>query len=159
MSKGKGAEEKGEGIKIICENRKARHNYSIEERFEAGIVLRGTEVKSLRNGKANLQDSYAIFKNTELYLLNAHISPYEMGNRENHDPLRTRKLLMSRAELDKLWGRAEIKGNAVIPLKMYFKKGIVKVEIGLGKGKKLYDKRSTEKEREMKRDLDRAVRR
>ena len=141
------------GIKIICENRKARHNYFIEEHFEAGLVLTGTEVKSLREGKANLQDAYAIFKGGELYLLNANIAPYNMGNRENHEPLRTRKLLLHQAELHKLWGKIEIKGYSLIPLKMYFKKGLAKVEIALARGKKAHDKRESTKEREAKRDL------
>ncbi len=146
------------GIKIVAENRKARHNYFIEDRFEAGMVLKGTEVKSLREGKANLMDSYAIFKNGELFLLNVHIPPYATGNRENHDPLRTRKLLLHRSELSKIWGRAEIKGNSLIPLKIYFKKGLAKVEIGLGKGKKLHDKRESTKEREADRQMQRLKR-
>lgn len=147
-----------DGIKIVCENRKAYHNYSIGDKFEAGIVLQGTEVKSLRTGKANLMDSYAIFKGTELFLLNCHIAPYEMGNRMNHDPLRTRKLLLHRNELDKIWGRGEIKGFSLIPLKLYFKNGIAKVEIGIGKGKKLFDKRRSTKEKEVKRQMDRLKR-
>ena len=141
------------GIKIICENRKARHNYHIEERFEAGMVLTGTEVKSLRDGKANLMDAYATFKSGELFLLNANISHYKQGNRENHDPVRTRKLLLHRSELNKLWGRSEIKGYSLVPLKMYFKGGVAKVEIGLGKGKKLHDKRAATKEREAQRNM------
>jgi SsrA-binding protein len=143
-----------EGIKIICENRKAWHNYLIEEKFEAGIVLKGTEVKSLRSGKANLMDSYAIFKGDEVFLLNAHIPPYSHGNLLNHEPLRSRKLLLNRDEIKKLWTRIEIKGLSLIPLKLYFKKGICKVEIGIGKGKKSFDKRASEKEREVKRSLD-----
>jgi len=148
--------DKGEGgIKIVCENRKARHNYFIEDRFEAGIALKGTEVKSLRGGKASLQDAYAIFTNRELFLLNSHIPPYSMANRENHDPLRTRKLLLKRSELDKLWGKLEIRGYALVPLKMYFKRGLAKVEIALGRGKKLHDKRRATKEREANRQLER----
>ena len=143
------------GIKIICENRNARHNYFIEDRYEAGLVLKGTEVKALRDGKANLRDAYAVFKNRELFLINAHISPYAMGNRENHDPLRSRKLLLHRSELDKLWGKSEIRGYTLVPLKMYFKKGKAKVEIALGRGKKKYDKRAATKEREEKRHLAR----
>jgi len=148
-----------DGIKIISENRKARHNYFIEDRFEAGIMLKGTEVKALREGKANIQDAYAVFSNGELYLLNAHIPPYARGNRENHDPLRTRKLLLHRAELEKLWGKIEIKGYSLIPLKMYFKKGLAKVEVGLGRGKKMHDKRASTKEKEANRQLDRARKR
>ncbi len=147
------------GIKIICDNRKAFHNYFIEEKFEAGIVLTGTEVKSLRDGKANLNDSYAFFRNSELFLLNCHISPYVLGNRQNHEPTRTRKLLLNRSELDKIWTRAEIKGNALIPLKMYFKKGRAKVEIGVGKGKKAFDKRASKKERDVKREMAQVMKR
>lgn len=141
------------GIKIICENRKARHNYFLEERFEAGIILTGTEVKSLREGKANLMDSYAIFRGDELFLLNANIATYTQGNRQNHEPLRTRKLLLHRAELNKLWGKADHSGYTMVPTKMYFKKGIAKVEIALGKGKKGFDKRDSTKERDVKREM------
>lgn len=142
-------------IKIITENRKAFHRYFIEDRYEAGLVLQGTEVKSLREGKANIGDAYAVFKNRELFLLNAHITPYTMGNRENHEPLRSRKLLLKRSELDKLWGKTEVKGYSLIPLKMYFKKGIAKVELGVGRGKKAYDKREATKEREANRQMQR----
>lgn len=152
--KGKG----GDGIKIVAENRKAFHNYAIEERFEAGLVLKGTEVKSLRMGKANLLDSYAILKNGEMFLLNAHIPPYALGNRENHDPLRTRKLLLHKSELHKMWSKSDIKGYSLIPLKLYFKNGIAKVEIGVGRGKKLHDKRESTKEREAARQMDRLKR-
>jgi SsrA-binding protein len=145
------------GIKIICDNKKAFHNYFIEEKFEAGMVLKGTEVKSLRTGKANIRDAYAVFKGMELYLINAHISAYEMGNRENHEPLRTRKLLLKHSELSKLWGKTEIKGYALVPLKMYFKKGLAKIEIGIGRGKKSFDKRASTKEKEAKRDMARVV--
>ena len=142
-----------EGIKIVCENRKARHNYFIEDRYEAGMVLQGTEVKSLRDGKANLLDAYAVFKGGELWLINAHIAPYSHGNVANHDPIRSRKLLLKSDELHKLWGKIEIKGYSLVPLKMYFKKGIAKVEIGLGRGKKAFDKRASDKEREVKREM------
>lgn len=145
-------------MKIVCDNRAAFHNYTIEEKVEAGIVLVGSEVKSLRDGKANLRDSYAVFTRNELFLLNAHINPYLQANIQNHDPLRSRKLLLKRSELQKLWEKNEIGGYAIVPLKIYFKDGIVKVEIGIGKGKKLHDKRASEKEREAKRDLDRAKR-
>lgn len=141
------------GIKIISENRKAFHNYYVEEKFEAGLVLKGTEVKSLREGKANLQDSYGLLKGGELYLLNCHIPPYKLGNRENHDPLRTRKLLLNRSELSKLWGKLETEGYSVIPLKLYFRKGLVKIEMALAKGKKSHDKRQATKEKEVKRAL------
>ncbi len=142
-----------EGIKIISENRKAFHNYSFEEKCEAGIVLKGTEVKSLREGKATLSDSYAIFQNGELYLLNVHIPVYKQGNLNNHEPLRTRKLLLKASELDKLAGKIQIRGYSLIPLKMYFKKGFCKVELGLGRGKKSHDKREAEKEKDVKRAM------
>lgn len=143
-----------DGIKIIAENRKARHDYFVEEKLEAGLVLTGTEVKSLRAGKANLQDSYAIAKSGELWLLNAHIPPYDLGNRANHEPLRTRKLLVHKEEFRKLAGRIEGTGYSLIPLRMYFKDGIVKVEVGIAKGKKAHDKRDSIKERESKRQMD-----
>jgi SsrA-binding protein len=117
------------------------------------MVLTGTEVKSLRTGKANLQDAYAILKNGELFLINAHIAPYALGNRENHEPLRTRKLLVHKAELNKLFGKSEVRGFTLIPTKMYFKKGRAKIEIALAKGKTGVDKRQTTKEREAKREL------
>lgn len=151
--------EQSGGIKIICDNRKAGHNYFLEERFEAGMVLTGTEVKSLRAGKANLQDAYAILKNGELFLINAHIAPYTMGNRENHDPLRTRKLLVKKSELHKLFGKSEVRGFTLVPTKMYFKKGRAKVEIALAKGKTGIDKRQTTKEREAKRELAKVAKR
>jgi len=144
--------------KIIAENRKARHDYFIHETYEAGIALTGTEVKSLRAGKANLKDSYAAVENTELILRNMHVSPYEQGNRFNHDPLRPRKLLMHRYEIDKLIGKTREKGYTLVPLKLYFARGRVKVELGLATGKKTYDKRQDIAERDAKRDIDRAVR-
>jgi SsrA-binding protein len=140
---------------IVTTNRKAYHDYFIHDTFEAGISLLGTEVKSLRGGKANLKDSYAIIKNGEAFLLNCHISPYSHGNIQNHDPLRTRKLLLHRREIDKLWGNITQKGLTVIPLKIYFKKGKAKVELGLAKGKRQYEKRSTIKEKEAKREIER----
>jgi SsrA-binding protein len=145
------------GIKIICDNKKAFHLYFIEEKFEAGMVLRGTEVKSLRDGKANVREAYAVFRGMELYLINAHISVYAMGNRENHEPLRSRKLLLNESEISKIWKNLQIKGYSLVPLKMYFKKGIAKVEIGLGRGKQFHDKRAATKEKEAKRDLARVV--
>lgn len=145
------------GIKIVSENRKARHDYHIHETYEAGIALTGTEVKSLRAGKANLKDSYAqIDKNVELLLYNLHISAYEQGNRFNHDPVRTRKLLMHRYEINKLIGKTKEKGYTLVPLKLYFTRGKVKVEIGLATGKKNYDKRQDIAERDAKREMDRA---
>ena len=147
------------GIKIICDNKKAYHNYTIEDKFEAGIVLTGTEVKSLRSGKANIRDSYAIFKNMELFLINAHINPYDQGNRANHEPLRTRKLLLHRAEMNKLWSKTEIKGYNLIPTKMYFKNGLAKIEVGVGRSKKDFDKRAATKDKENKRELQRVSKR
>ena len=145
-------------IKIVAENRKARHDYFIHETYEAGIVLTGTEVKSLRAGKANLKDSYARIDNAELMLHNLHISPYDQGNRFNHEPLRTRKLLMHRMEINKLIGKTKEKGYALVPLKLYFTRGKAKVEVGLATGKKTYDKRQDIAERDAKRDVERVMR-
>lgn len=145
-------------IKIVAENRKARHDYFIYETYEAGIVLTGTEVKSLRAGKANLKDSYARIDNAELMLHNLHISPYDQGNRFNHEPLRTRKLLMHRMEINKLIGKTKEKGYALVPLKLYFTRGKAKVEVGLATGKKTYDKRQDIAERDAKRDVERVMR-
>ena len=128
-------------IKLISKNPTAFHNYSIENKLEAGIVLSGTEIKSIRNGKANLKDSYAIIKNNEVYIVGLHISPYEQGNIFNKDPLRDRKLLLNSREINKLIVMTKQKGYSLIPLNMYFKGSLVKVELGVGKGKKLYDKR------------------
>lgn len=144
-------------IKIICKNKKAFHDYFVEESYEAGIVLKGTEVKSLRLGKAQLVDSYAVFKGEELYLLNAHISPYTHAARDNHDPTRSRKLLLHKKELAKLLGKVNEKGLSLVPLKLYFKNGKVKVEIGLCKGKKLHDKRETMKKKAMAKDVEREL--
>lgn len=129
-------------MKIIAKNPTAKHNYFIEDTIETGIVLTGTEIKSIRNGKVNLKDSYAIIKDNELYIINLHISPYEQGNIFNKDPLRTRKLLIHKKEIYKLIGYTKQKGLSLIPICLYFnKKNIVKVELGICKGKKLYDKR------------------
>ncbi len=144
-------------MKVVCQNRKAYHDYNIEEALEAGIALLGTEVKSLRDGKANLKDSYVLIKDGEAFLLNCHISPYSHGNILNHDPLRTRKLLMHREEINKLSGKAATKGYTLIPLKIYFKDSRAKVEIGLAKGKRIFEKRETIKEREAKREIERAM--
>ncbi|MCE5312739.1 MAG: SsrA-binding protein SmpB [Nitrospiraceae bacterium] len=144
-------------MKIVCQNRKAYHDYHIEETYEAGAALMGTEVKSLRAGKANLQDSYVILKDGEVFLFNAHISPYSHGNIMNHDPLRTRKLLLNRKEIERLRGKMIIKGYTLIPLKIYFKGSFAKVEIGLAKGKAKYEKRESIKEREAKREIDKAM--
>jgi len=144
-------------MKIVCQNRKAYHDYSIEETVEAGIQLLGTEVKSLRDGKANLKDSYVLIKDSEVILLNCHISPYSHGNIMNHDPLRTRKLLLHRKEIERLRGKMQQKGYTLIPLKIYFKGHYAKVEIGLAKGKRQYEKRETVKEREAKRAIEKAM--
>jgi SsrA-binding protein len=145
--------------KSISVNRRARHEYFIEETFETGIALTGTEVKSLRLGKGNLQDSYAQISNNEVLLQNCHISPYEFGNRNNHEPLRTRKLLMHKAEIRRLFAKTREKGLTLIPLQMYFnEKGRVKVEIGLAKGKKLYDKRDDIAQKDASREVQRALR-
>ncbi|MGM0689869.1 MAG: SsrA-binding protein SmpB [Bacillota bacterium] len=144
--------------KVISTNRKARHDYHIEETYEAGIVLTGTEVKSVRNTRVNLKDSYARVDNGEIFLYNMHISPYEQGNRFNHEPMRIRKLLMHKAEIGRLTGKTQEKGYSLIPLKIYLKKGLIKIELGLARGKKLYDKRRDIAERDSKREMERAFR-
>ncbi|CEG28951.1 SsrA-binding protein SmpB [Bacillus sp. B-jedd] len=148
---------KGVG-KTVAQNKKAYHDYFIEETYEAGIVLQGTEIKSIRAGKVQLKDSYARIHNGEMFLYSVHISPYEQGNRYNHDPLRTRKLLLHKREIIKLLGETKEAGFALIPLKMYLKNGYAKVLIGLAKGKKKYDKREDLKQKEAKRDIERAFR-
>ena len=143
-------------IKIIAENRKARHDFTIYETFEAGIALTGTEVKSLRAGKANMKDSYAqVTRQAEVFVYNLHISPYDHGNIFNHDPLRSRRLLLHRAEINKLIGKVKEKGYALVPLKLYFKHGLV--ELALAVGKKLYDKRQDMAKRDAKREMERAL--
>lgn len=144
--------------RIAISNRKARHDYEIIDVYEAGIVLKGPEVKSLRMGRANLQDSYADLKQGEVWLHNMHISPFEQANRFNHDPVRTRKLLLNKSEIRKLIGKTTEKGLTLIPLKVYFKKGKAKVELALAKGKKEYDRRDDIKKREMDRELRRTFR-
>lgn len=146
------------GIKVIAENRKAFHDYYIEDRVEAGIILTGTEIKSIRNGRVNLKDSYARLDNGEVWVHQMHISPYEQGNRYNHDPLRARKLLLHRSEINKLIGKIQQQGLTLIPIKIYLKKGMAKVELAVGQGKKNYDKRQALAEREGKRDIERALR-
>ena len=141
----------------VATNRKARHDYFIEETVEAGVALRGTEVKSLRLGLANLTDSYVLIRNNEAFLFNANISPYTHGNIANHEPLRTRKLLLHKAEIVKLTWKMTQKGFTLIPLKLYFVRGKAKVLIGLAKGKKSYDKRDTIKEKESKREVERVM--
>ena len=142
----------------IARNKRARHDYEILETTEAGLVLRGTEVKSLRNGKANLTDAYGVVKDGELWLINLHIAPYEMGTAWNHEPTRTRKLLLHASEIRRLIGAVERKGLTIIPLELRFRRGRAKVVIALGRGKKLHDKRADLKEKDAKRDVARALR-
>ncbi len=143
---------------VVVTNRKAYHDYFIEEKFEAGMVLQGTEVKSLRDGRANLQDSYASVKDGEVFLHHCHISPYSHGNIMNHDPIRVRKLLLHKKEIDKLLGKTQQKGLTLVPLRIYFsRRGQAKIELGLAKGKKLYDRRETIKAREAGREVERAI--
>jgi SsrA-binding protein len=143
--------------KIITVNRKAGRDFEIIESFEVGVVLKGTEVKSLREGRISLKDSYAMIQNGELFLLNAHISPYSHGNLQNHDPLRERKLLVHKSEIKRLTGKTEEKGLTLIPLKVYFSKGRVKLELALAKGKRHHDKRETIKRRDAEREIEREL--
>ncbi len=146
-----------EAMKLVAQNKKARHEYFIEDTYEAGIVLAGTEVKSVRLGKVNLRDSYAYIKDSEVFISGMHISPYEQGNIFNQDPLRVRKLLLHKYEINKLIGYIQQKGLTLVPLRVYFKNGKVKVEIGVAKGKKLYDKRRDIASRDAKREMDRRI--
>lgn len=146
-----------EPIKIVAENRKARHDYFIHETFEAGLALVGTEVKSLRTGRANLKDSYASIVNGEIFVENMHVSPYDEGSIFNHDPLRRRKLLMHKAEIARLFQKTREKGFTIVPLKIYFKHGRAKMEVALASGKHNYDKRQTLHEKAAKREVERAL--
>lgn len=146
-----------EAVKIIAQNRRARYEYHILETFEAGLVLNGTEVKALRGGKASLPESYARVENGEVFLIGAHIDEYDQGNRFNHDPTRRRKLLLHRREINRLIGRVEERGLTLVPLRMYFRRGKAKVELGLARGKKMHDKRETLKARVQEREARRAV--
>lgn len=143
--------------KVISQNRKARHDYFVDETYEAGIVLTGTEVKSVRQARVNLRDSYAQVDGGELILYNMHISPYDQGNRFNHDPLRRRKLLMHRREINRLIGKVKERGYTLVPLKIYLKGGLVKVELALAKGKRMYDKRQVLREKESMREAERVL--
>ena len=145
------------GIKLIASNKKAYHDYYIEETFEAGIVLLGSEVKSLRLGNINLKDCFCRIKDGEVWLNNAHISPYEMANRENHDPTRVRKLLLHAREIDKLIKKVDTRGFSLVPTRIYFKNSLIKVELGLAKGKQTHDKRQSLKEKEASREMARAM--
>ena len=147
-----------DGIKVIAQNKKARHDYFIEEIYEAGMALTGTEVKSIRLGKVNLKDCYADVKQGEVYVHNMHISPYEKGNIFNRDPLRDRKLLLNRREINKLIGYIQQKGYSLVPLQIYLSHGLVKMQLAVAKGKKLYDKRDDMARRDAKRDVERAFR-
>ena len=144
--------------KSICQNKMARLNYFIDETYEAGIVLQGTEVKALRDGRANIKESYAMLREGEMFLYDLHISPYSHGNRENHNPLRVRKLLLHKREIRRLYGKSQEKGLSLVPLRMYFSNGKIKVEIGVGRGKKLYDKREDMKLKEDRRAIERGMR-
>lgn len=147
------------GIKIICQNKKARHNYQIEDTMETGVVLQGTEVKALREGKASMADCYAIVDQEEVFMLHCHISPYTPAHAFNHDSMRKRKLLLHKKEISRLIGTTQEKGHNLIPLKLYFKNGKVKVELAIAKGKKTHDKRETIKKREANREIARAMKR
>lgn len=154
----KPAAEKNSEIESIARNKRARFDYHILDTFEAGLVLKGTEVKSLREGKANISDAYGIIRDGEAFLLNLHISPYERGGYTNHEPDRTRKLLLHRKEIRRLIGAVEREGLTLVPLELYFKKGVAKVALALGKGKKLHDKRETERSRDADREIARVAR-
>ena len=143
--------------KLIAKNPTAYHNYTIENKLEAGIVLSGTEIKSIRSGKVNLKDSYASIKNGECFIYGMHISPYEQGNIYNKDPLRSRKLLLNKKEINKLFGLIKQKGYSLIPITLYFKGSLVKLELGIGKGKKLYDKRQDIAKKDAQRRIERAL--
>ena len=145
--------------KLVCQNRKARHDYEILETIEAGIALTGTEVKSMRDGRVNLTDAYARIDNEEAFLHNMHVSPYERGGRFNHEPTRTRKLLLHKGEIRRLFGKVQIKGLTLVPLAVYFLKGKVKVELGVARGKKQADRREDVATREAEREMERALRR
>lgn len=144
-------------IKTIATNRKARHDYFIDDSFEAGLVLSGTEIKSIRGGRVNLRDSFAMIKEGELWLMNTHIAPYDHGAYANHEPRRPRKLLMHRREINRIAGKLQEKGFTLVPLRIYLKHNLAKVELGLARGKKQYDKRATLREKETRREIDRVV--
>ncbi|HEY4307783.1 MAG TPA: SsrA-binding protein SmpB [Gemmatimonadaceae bacterium] len=154
----KPASDKEDDFQSIARNKRARFDYHIIETLEAGLVLTGTEVKSLRDGRANISDAYGIVKDGEVYLLNLHISPYESRGYANHEPDRTRKLLLHRKEIRRLIGAVERQGHTLVPLELYFKRGKAKVALALGKGKQLHDKRDTERERDASREIARAMR-
>ena len=146
-----------ENIKVIATNRKARHDYLIGDTFEAGLVLTGSEIKSVRAGQVNLRDSYAVVRNGELWLINAHIAPYKQASSQNHEPRRDRKLLLQRREINRLVGQLQEKGLTLVPLRLYLKNSWAKVQLGLARGKKSYDKRQTLRERDDRRQIARAL--
>lgn len=148
---------KGQG-KVVAVNKKANHDFAIEETIEAGIVLQGTEIKAIRTSKVQLRDAFIRIRNNEAWITNMHISPYEHGNQFNHDPVRSRKLLLHKKQISKLIGQTKEQGSAIVPIKMYLKDGFAKVLIGVGKGKKDYDKRQDLKKKDAKREIDRALR-
>lgn len=145
-----------DNIRVIARNKKARHDYHIEETYEAGIILKGTEIKSIREGKVNLKDSFALVEDGEVFLYNMHISPYSHGNRENHDPERKRKLLLNKSEIRKLIGRTAMKGYTLVPLSIYIKRNLAKIELALARGKKVWDKREDIAKRTAEREIERA---
>lgn len=151
--------EKSTGEKAVATNKKAFHEYFILEKLEAGISLQGTEVKAIREGRLNLKDSYAMIQGGEAFLFNCHISPYSHGNRENHDPTRSRKLLLHEREIRKLIGKTQEKGLTLVPLRVYLKRGLIKVELGVARGKKFYDKRETERRKEADQEAKAAMKR
>jgi len=146
-----------DAVKIIATNRKARHDYHIDDTFEAGMALTGTEIKSIRAGRVSLRDSFAVVKEGELWLMNAHIAPYDQGTFANHEPRRPRKLLMHRREINRIAGQLQEKGFTLVPLRLYLKNNLAKVELGLARGKKQYDKRAALRQKETRREIDRAV--
>ena len=143
--------------KTVAVNRRARHEYAVEETLEAGLALTGTEIKSIRAGRVNLAEAYARIEKGEAWLIGAHIAPYEQGNRNNHEPTRTRKLLLHRDQIAELVGRTQAKGFTLVPMKLYIRNGMAKLEIGIGRGKKEFDKRRTIAERDARRDLERST--
>ena len=151
------ADKKQDGQKIIAQNKKAYHDYFVEEKYEVGIALAGTEVKSIRGGGVNLKDSYCSFENGEIFAVGMHISPYEQGNIFNQDPFRERKLLLHKSEIRKLLTASQVEGYSLIPLQLYLKDGLVKLELAVAKGKKLYDKRSDRAGRDAKREMERRL--
>lgn len=153
----KAAPPRGDGERLVAENRKARYNYELFDRYEAGLVLQGTEVKAAREGRVNLKDAYATHRDGELYLMQCHFSPYSHASYDNHEPLRPRKLLLHRREIRRLIGKIAERGLTLVPIRIYFKRGHLKVELALGRGKKRHDRRAAARERDMERDVQAAL--